>query len=135
MNSDLSTISPPLTSLLLGLIMLPMEAILFATLVAATILSLVPHLLDRGFPVEIPTDSYVEGGVTLTPFLVVAPHLALFAKFATVWVISPLIATTATTSPLETPLSSRRPISRLLPMVLTPIGIQTLVRHIMSHLT
>jgi hypothetical protein len=46
-----------------------------------------------------------------------------------------LIATTATTSPLETPLSSRRPISRLLPMVLTLIGIQTLVRHIMSHLT
>ena len=104
MNSDLSTISLALTSLSLGHTMLPLEEILSATLVAATIISIESYLLDGGFPVEIPTDSHVERCTTLTPFLVVALPLTLFAKFTTVWATSLLITTTATTSPsLETP--------------------------------
>jgi hypothetical protein len=85
MNSDLSTITQPLTSLSLGLAMLPVEEILSAPIVAATILSLVPHLLDEGLHVYIPTNSHVARGATLTPFLVVALFLALFAKSVTMW--------------------------------------------------
>nr|TKR85372.1 hypothetical protein D5086_0000248530 [Populus alba] len=120
MNSDLSTISPSLTSLSLGHIMLPLEEILSSTLIAATILSMEPHLLDKGLPMEITIDSHVEGGTTLTPFLVMALPLTLFAKFATVGATSLLIATTTTTTPsLETPITPppRRLTSRSLSMV------------------
>ena len=136
MNSDLSTITHPLTSLSLGLAMLPMEEILSDLIVAATTPSLVPHLLEGGLHDHIPTDSHVAGGATLTSFLVVALLLALFAKFVTVWDTSLLIVPTATTSPsLETPLSHHRPTFQLLLMVLISIGIQTLVQLIMSLLT
>jgi hypothetical protein len=104
--------------------MLHVEEILSAPIVAATILSLVPHLLDGGLHVHISTDSHVVGGATLTPFLVVALLLALFAKSVTVWATSLLIVTTATMSPSpETPLNSHRPTFQPLLMVLTLIGI------------
>ncbi|CAK9165906.1 unnamed protein product, partial [Ilex paraguariensis] len=61
MNSDLSTISPPLTSLLLGLTMQPVEEILHVALIVATILSSEPHLLDKGLHVVIPTGNHVVG--------------------------------------------------------------------------
>jgi hypothetical protein len=99
MNSDLSTITHPLTSLSLGLTMLPMEEILSDLIVTATTPSLVPHLLEGGLHSHIPTDSHVVGGATLTSFLAVAFLLALFAKSVTLWDTSLLIVPTTTTSP------------------------------------
>ena len=135
MNSDLRTITHPLTSLSLGLTMLPVEEILPDLILAATTPSLVPHLLEGG-PSRPYSNLQSRGRERNTPFLVVALLLAVFSKSVTMWDTLLLIVPTATTSPsLETPLSHRRPTFQLLLMVLILIGIQTLVKLIMSLLT
>lgn len=128
MNSDLSIITHPLTSLSLRLTMLPVEEILSDLIIAATTPSLVPHLLERGLHDHISIDNHMAGGATLTSFLVVA----LLIKSITVWDTLLLIFQTATTSPsLETLLNHHRPTFQLLLMVLISIGIQTPMQLIM----
>ena len=99
MNSYLNTITRPLTSLSLGLIMLPVKAIPFDLLEMDTPQSLVPHRLEGDLHGHILMANHVGEGAIIISFQAVALLLVLFVKFVTVWDTSLLIVQTATMSP------------------------------------